>query len=162
AAILADEAFIDYAPEDAITQDAAQWEDVIAIRSLTKFFGCPGLRVGYAVAATETRRKLAMQLPPWPVTTLASSALAEALRDVGYRQETIESNRRERANLSAALSALGCRVSPSCANFVLLRLPAQFCAADVRALLLREHSILVRECDSFAGLEQGRYLRVAV
>jgi len=35
-------------------------------------------------------------------------------------------------------------------------------AAEVRSRLLQEHSILVRECDSFAGLEPGRYLRIAV
>jgi threonine-phosphate decarboxylase len=162
ATILADEAFIDYDPNAAITKDAAIQEGVIAVRSLTKFFGCPGLRVGYAVAAANTARKLAAQLPPWPVTTLASNALVEALRDAGYREEALESNCRARASLSTALSSIGCRVFPSAANFLLLRLPAGFHATDVRARLLREHSILARECDSFGGLEPGRYLRVAV
>jgi threonine-phosphate decarboxylase len=160
--VLADEAFIDYAPDAAITRDAAMQDGVIAIRSLTKFFGCPGLRVGYAVAAPETARRLAAQLPPWPVTTLAIHTLAEAIQDAGYREEALKRNERARARLSAALSSLHCRVSPSSANFLLLCLPAAFRAAEVRYLLIREHSILVRECDSFAGLEPGRYLRVAV
>jgi threonine-phosphate decarboxylase len=161
-AVLADEAFIDYAPDEAITRDAAIQERVISIRSLTKFFGCPGLRVGYAVAAPETARQLAAQLPPWPVTTLAMNALAEALQDAGYREEALKRNARERAILSAALSSLQFRVFPSAANFLLICLPASFHAAEVRNRLIREHSILVRECDSFAGLESGRYLRVAV
>ena len=41
--VLADEAFIDYAPHAAITREAATRSGVVAIRSLTKFFGCPGL-----------------------------------------------------------------------------------------------------------------------
>jgi threonine-phosphate decarboxylase len=160
--VLADEAFIDYAPDAAITSEAARRDGVIAIRSLTKFFGCPGLRVGYAVATPETAQCLAAQLPPWPVTTLALNALAEALRDTDYARETIERNRHARTRLSAALGSLGLHVHPSAANFLFLRLPDGFPALQVRDQLIREHAILVRECDSFAGIERGRYLRVAV
>lgn len=162
AAVLVDEAFIDYAPEDAITRHAAARDAVIAIRSLTKFYGCPGLRVGYAVAAPETARKLAARTPAWPVTTLALSAVTEALCDEDYDRQTRERNACARAWLSSALSKSGCRVYPPAANFLFLRLPDRCEAAGVRARLLREHRILVRECDSFAGLEPGCYLRVAV
>ena len=51
---------------------------------------------------------------------------------------------------------------PSAANFLFLRLPDRFPALQVRDQLIREHAILVRECDSFAGVERGRHLRVAV
>lgn len=160
--VLADEAFIDYAPDAAITSEAATRPGVIAIRSLTKFFGCPGLRVGYAVAAQQTARDLAAQLPAWPVTTLALNALAEALQDVDYARNTIETNQQARTLLSAALASSGLQVFPSAANFLLLKLPSQFSAQQIRDQLIRQHAILVRECDSFAGLERGRHLRVAV
>src|SRR5207248_9500991 len=162
AAVLLDEAFIDYAPDCAVTGDAAAQPGVIAIRSLTKFFGCPGLRVGYAVAAAETARALAAQLPPWPVSVLALNALAEALRDGDYARETLERNQRARERLSEALGHLGCQVFPSAANFLLLRLADGFAAAHVRERLIREHGVLVRDCDGFEGLEPGRFLRVAV
>ena len=162
AAVLADEAFIDYVPEAAITQHAATTAGVISIRSLTKFFGCPGLRVGYAVATRDTARKVGAQLPPWPVTALAANTLAEALQDHDYPVQAREQNRRARERFSVALSALGCRVLPGAANFLLLRIPAGANASQIRSSLLREHAILVRECDSFAGLETGCYLRVAV
>jgi threonine-phosphate decarboxylase len=160
--VLADEAFIDYGPADAITRDAAAVNRVIAVRSLTKFFGCPGLRVGYAVAAPETAARLEAQLPAWPVTTLARNALAEALADTGFIREAIQRNEAARNSFAAGLADLACHVFPSAANFLLLRLPHGFAALTVRERLLREHGILVRECDSFAGLEPGRYLRVAV
>jgi threonine-phosphate decarboxylase len=160
--VLADEAFIDYCPEATITTEVATQPGVIAIRSLTKFFGCPGLRVGYAVASPETARRVIAQLPPWPVTTLALNALAEALRDLDYARETIERNQRARAQLSTGLAGLGIDVHPSAANFLLVRLPERFPALPVRDQLIREHTILVRECDSFAGIERGRYLRVAI
>lgn len=159
---LADEAFIDYATHAAVTSEAATRPGVIAIRSLTKFFGCPGLRAGYAVAAPETVRSLAAQLPAWPVTSLALNALAEALRDVDYARETVEMNRQARAQLSSALVHLGVHVFPAAANFLFLRLPDLFPALQIRDQLIREHAIVVRECDSFAGIQGGRYLRIAV
>lgn len=162
AAILVDEAFIDYVPEAAITHHVATTPGVISIRSLTKFFGCPGLRVGYAAAAPDTAGKLAAQLPPWPVTMLAANVLAEALQDAGYPGQAREQNRRARESFSAALSRLGFRMFPGAANFLLLRAPAGLSAAQIRNSLLRDHAILVRECDSFTGLETGCYLRVAV
>jgi threonine-phosphate decarboxylase len=162
ATVLVDEAFIDYVPEAAITQHAAASDGVIAIRSLTKFFGCPGLRVGYAIASPQTVRNIAVQLPPWPVTALAVNAVAEALQDAAYQTEAREQNRRARASLSMALSSLGFRLSPGAANFLLVCVPAGISATEIRQRLIREHAIVVRECDSFAGLEPDRYLRIAV
>jgi threonine-phosphate decarboxylase len=64
ATVLVDEAFVDYAPEAVTTRDAAAQSGVIAIRSLTKFYGCAGLRVGYAAASPETALALQGHLPP--------------------------------------------------------------------------------------------------
>ncbi len=60
------------------------------------------------------------------------------------------------------MTRLGVHVFPSAANFLFLRLPDSFPALQVRDQLIREHAIVVRECDSFAGVEGGRFLRVAV
>lgn len=162
AVVLADEAFIDYVPEAAITREAALDSVVISVRSLTKFFGCPGLRVGYAVAAAEMIRRLSAQLPAWPVTTLALGALTAALEDGEYVRATLENNRRAKEALVESIASLGCRVFPPAANFVLFEIPHGFSASDIREGLIRKHGILVRDCDSFDGLERGRYLRVAV
>lgn len=162
ASVIVDEAFIDYTPEAAITRDAGQQSGVIAIRSLTKFYGCASLRVGYAVASPETARELVCQLPPWPVTTLAANALAEAIADDNYARETLANNCRRRAQLNDKLTGLGCRVLPGVANFLLFELPDGVAAEVVRQALLRKWRILVRGCDSFDGLTPGRYLRVAV
>ena len=162
ATVLADEAFIDYVPEATITRDAASLPGVVVVRSLTKFFGCPGLRVGYAVASPETVVALAAQLSAWPVTTLALNALTAALGDEQYVLATLENNRRARGPLVAALERLGCRPLPPSANFILFEAPTGICASDIREQLISQHAILVRGCDSFDGLEPGRFLRIAV
>ena len=162
ATVLVDEAFVDYAPEAAITRDAAAQSGVIAIRSLTKFYGCAGLRVGYAVASPDTAAALRGQLPPWPVTSLAANTLAEALADGEYANATLMCNAARRARLTTDLASLGCRVFPSSANFLLFELPPEDDAAAVQQRLLEANAILVRRCDSFEGLTPDRYIRVAV
>src|SRR5712692_7681935 len=72
--ILLDEAFIDYLPAETLTPVASHTENLIVLRSLTKFYGMPALRVGYAVATPKVSSAMRAQIPSWPVTTLAASA----------------------------------------------------------------------------------------
>lgn len=162
-AVLIDEAFIDYAPGFEITARAAIRPGLIAVRSLTKFYGCPGLRIGYAVAHPDVARQISDQLPAWAVSTMAMNALDEALCDEEYARSTIDENERERNRLGNALAEMGLRVFNSAANFLFVKLDSTALQADeLRELLVRQHRILIRSCDSFDGLKRGRYIRVAV
>ncbi len=162
-AVLLDEAFVDYVPECSLSREASALPRVVAIRSLTKFFGCPALRVGYAVAHEPLARAIRNQLPTWSVTTLALNAAVEMLADERWERETIAENRRGREQLRSALSAAGCTVFPSCANFVLARLPEHsVSSSELCCKLLQAHRIMLRNCDSYEGLAQGRYVRAAV
>src|SRR5208283_2049011 len=69
--VLFDEAFIDYVPDASLVREAATRPGLIVLRSLTKFYGCPALRVGYAVAHPDTARRVQSLLPTWPITQLA-------------------------------------------------------------------------------------------
>jgi threonine-phosphate decarboxylase len=161
--VLVDEAFIDYAPEHQVTAAAAQRPGLIAVRSLTKFYGCPGLRIGYAVAHPSLARRIEQQMPAWPIGTIALNALNAAVQDAEYAQVTLAENARERTSLASRLAELGFGTYRSAANFLLLKLPDRWPdSAQVREQLLRRYRILVRDCASFEGLERGRYIRVAV
>jgi threonine-phosphate decarboxylase len=161
--MILDEAFIDYVPEMSLTREAASRPRLLVIRSLTKFYGSPALRAGYAVAHPDTIRRIAAFVPTWPVTQLAIDAFAQAVADCEYAEASRTENALERERLSTALRTLGLVVFPSAANFLLLDLPAALRpAAELRTKLLREHRILIRNCDSYEGLESGRYIRVAV
>jgi threonine-phosphate decarboxylase len=163
ATLLLDEAFIDYAPHATLTGEAALRPGLIVVRSLTKFYGCPALRVGYAVAHPETARGIASLLPTWPVTQLALDALAEAVGDRDYAEASLRENAVERERLSESLGELGLEVFPSAANYLLLEfrdgMPP---ASALRTCLATRHRILIRNCDSYEGLLLGRYVRVAV
>lgn len=162
-AVLVDEAFIDYSPENAVTGSAALLPGVIAVRSLTKFYGCPGLRVGYLVTNAEMARRVEHQNPAWPVGTLALDVLAYAIEDKDYQRRTLEENARARIQFAAALQELGVSPFPSQTNFLLVRLPDSWPSAfELKNQLLMKHRILIRECNSFQGLEPNRFVRVAV
>jgi threonine-phosphate decarboxylase len=163
ATLLLDEAFIDYAPHASLAGEAAAQPGLIVVRSLTKFYGCPALRVGYAVAHPETARGIASLLPTWPVTQLALDALSEAVVDREFAEASLRENAVERERLSESLAGLGLMVFPSAANYLLLELRGSVPAAsELRARLAARHRILIRNCDSYEGLTPGRYVRVAV
>ncbi len=103
------------------------------------------------------------QIPSWPVTTLAAGAALEALRDTEYAVRTRKANADERSRLALALAKMKLRVFPSVANFLLIELPQNAPpVGNLRARLIREHQIVVRDCSNYEGLSFGRYLRVAV
>jgi len=161
--VIVDEAFIDYAAGASVVREAVGRRGLIVVRSLTKFFGCPALRVGYAVAHPDTIHGIRELLPTWPVTQLALDALEEAVLDKEYARLSREENETERAWLSARLSELGLEVFPSAANYLFIELDAGMpSSSELRARLMAGHKILIRNCDSYEGLECGRYFRVAV
>ncbi len=134
--LIVDEAFIDYAPRASVVREASLRRGLIVIRSLTKFYGCPALRVGYAVAHPDTIRKIQGLLPTWPVTQLALNALAEAVTDDEYAEASLRENAGERERLTASLTGLGLVVFPSAANYLLLELDRTYAGIFGPALAL--------------------------
>lgn len=163
ATLVLDEAFVDYVPDLSFVRDAASRPGLIVVRSLTKFYGCPALRVGYAVAHPETIRRIQSLLPAWPVTQLAIDTLAEGVQDHEFAEESRRENTAQRTRLAESLGALGVFVFPPAANYLFLELqPETPTTAELRARLIAKHRILIRNCDSYEGLSTGRYVRVAV
>ena len=157
---IVDEAFVDYVPTASIAGILPP--KAIVLRSLTKFYAMPGLRIGYAVGAPADASALEARLPSWPVSTLAYTAARAALDASAYAQRTIATNAIARADLHDALQSIGVGVWASAANFVLVDLaPRKAYAADVRDRLLERGGIIVRACDDYENLAPT-FIRVAV
>jgi threonine-phosphate decarboxylase len=159
--VLLDEAFIDYLPEHSLVPDIDRFPNLIVFRSLTKFYGIPGLRVAYAVASAEIASSLYENLPPWPITTLASLAVSAALEDEPYASRTRLLNLERRAYLQTEIEDLGIHTYPSAANFLLLRLPSFVDPVDFWERMIVEHHIVLRSCLNYEALS-GAHFRVAV
>jgi threonine-phosphate decarboxylase len=159
AAILLDEAFIDYAPESSLVKLAPAKSGLVVLRSLTKFYAIPGLRVGYAVCSSEMAAAIRRQIDEWPVSTLALEAGRAALLEEEYERESRRVNAQAREEFAAALRDIGLSVFPSDANFLLARLLKA--SGSELARWLESSRILIRCCDSFSGLGDA-YIRLAV
>ena len=85
-----DEAFIDFAEEHSARQLLPESDDWLILRSMTKFFGFPGLRLGYAFASPPVTARLQRLLPPWSVGVLAQAAALAALADREHCRRTRE------------------------------------------------------------------------
>ncbi len=159
--VLLDEAFIDYARETSLSATVTRFENLIVFRSVTKCFGIPGLRLAYAITHERLRSQIETYLPPWPISTLASIGTIAAVQDEAFIAEFPSSNERRRVALARSLQALGLKVYPAAANFLLFRLPEGTDTHQFWQQLLVRHGIVLRSCSNFEGLLPG-YLRAGI
>ena len=159
--VLLDEAFIDYLPEQSLTKASGSLPNLVVFRSVTKFYGIPGLRVAYAVTNPELARSLSQNLPPWPISTLASHGVIAALEDGDYAVRARALNDDRRSELRAGLEGLGLVTYASSANFLLFKVPPGVDAILFWRYLIKKHHIVIRSCANYEGLAP-RHFRVAV
>ena len=158
---IVDEAFIDYAPEESLSRRAANLPDLIVLRSLTKFFAMPGLRVAYAIACPEMRVSMESCVPAWPVGSIAAEAACMVLQDQPSITAAIETNARERCWLGEQLLSLGLRVFSGAANYLLVKINEGRNGPELWRRLILEHRVVIRSCANFEGLDE-HYFRVTV
>ncbi|RFU71407.1 threonine-phosphate decarboxylase [Peribacillus saganii] len=159
--VIIDEAFYDFLEEAATyTAHLPDYSNLIILRSLTKMYSIPGLRLGYLMADQEIVSRISAYRPHWSVNALALMAgeiCMDAEDHVKRTREMIES---ERLKLKDFYDSSGFIMSKSSINFYLLREPD---TADASGLLrfLLENGIVPRHTFNFPGLS-GRWLRFAV
>jgi threonine-phosphate decarboxylase len=158
-AVMLDEAFVDYLPQASLVSLAATKTQLVVLRSLTKFYAMPGLRVGYAVCGAKLAAKIRWQIDPWSISSVALEAGCAALDADEFDAESRAANVRARGDFADALSSIGLRVFPSVTNFLLAKLPRG--SGTKMARWLESERILIRQCDSFPGLGDA-YIRLAV
>jgi len=135
--------------------------NVIVVKSLTKFFCIPGLRLGMAYACGEAMARIKAVRLPWSVNALAQVAARELYEDTDYvsRSRTVTAELRE--GFARELSSLpGFTVCASSANFLVAELPPAWTSQSFQKAML-EQGILVRAGHTFPGLGD-RFCRLAV
>ncbi len=157
--LVLDEAFVDFAdlPESAVAMTARNAR-VIVLRSLTKSFAIPGLRLGCVVADAEVTAAMRDAIEPWSVSVAAESAGLACLECAGdYLRRTREFVAREREYLTRSLgSVAGIRVFPSAANFLMIAVADEPSPGQFAASLLRR-GVAVRDLRTMPGCSAGLY-----
>jgi threonine-phosphate decarboxylase len=162
--LIVDEAFLDFVEEEKPYTLADQLEDfprVIVMRSMTKMYAIPGLRLGYAIAQPDVVAAMKAKQVSWSVNALALMAGELCLAEVEYERQTRELIARERAFLAAFFrEELGWMVWPGKANFLLVRVAGGWTALELQEALGKK-GVLIRSCAMYPGLTAGDF-RIAV
>ena len=147
---------------DFIVYAIKDYPNLICIRSLTKIFAIPGLRLGYLIATEAIIERMKRYKEPWTVNVIAQAVGEAFFGDCEYLRKTQAVVAAEREFLFDQLSQIrGLTPYPSHAPFLLVRLnPPAFPARALLEKLLRER-FLIRDCSNFVGLSH-RFFRVAV
>lgn len=162
--ILVDESFLDFLPSEeaySVRELAQETDSLFVIRSLTKFYALPGLRLGFGVTTPLRRSLMEGHKDDWNVNVLAQYAGVAALGDRDYQDASRRLVAAERDWLYAALTHMpGIEVFRPSVNFLLWRL-ADDIPAEALIEALRDEGILVRSCANYVGLSPS-YIRTAV
>ncbi|MBQ1784286.1 MAG: threonine-phosphate decarboxylase [Gammaproteobacteria bacterium] len=148
--LVVDEAFIDCTPASSLVP-RCPLAGLIVLRSLGKFFGLAGARVGFVWAEAGLRRALAELLGPWAISGPARQLAMQALADQEWQHKTRLRLLNEGAQLAELLIRVGLRPQGGTALYQWVTLPA---AADLHRALARQ-AILVRLFTEPASLRFG-------
>jgi threonine-phosphate decarboxylase len=163
--IIIDEVFIDFLPDEkkySLIWKAVKSKRIIVLRSFTKFFALPGLRIGYLIAHKDIIKILKKYQIPWNVNALALKAAECILTDKSYIDKTRQFIEKERDFLFKEIIQIkNLKPYPSVTNFLLIKIEDKNLTSTLLAKRLIQKGILIRDCANFRGLDK-QFIRVAV
>jgi threonine-phosphate decarboxylase len=164
--LIIDESFVDFVEkteEVTVIKEAIQrLSNIFVIRSFTKFFAIPGLRVGYVVSSVKYIESILSQQPPWSVNCFGASVAREAIKNSYYIKQSKKYIYQEREKLFRELLKIkGIKPFPSSANFILCKLTKRQLSLEIICDILGKKGLLIRRCSNFLGLGD-EFFRIAV
>jgi len=159
--ILIDESFLQFTDFKSLSNYIESYERVYILKSMTKYYGSAGVRVGVVASSEIAIKRLKSKEPLWKISELDCAFILSALRDTTFDRLSRDKNREAKDFLIKSLesSSLIERVYHSDVNFLLARLNSV--TGEEFNRLISTKNIMVRECYNFHGLD-NRYIRVAV
>ncbi len=156
-----DESFMDFSDESgslSLVKEATQ--TVFILKSLTKFYALPGLRIGYGVGAVPIVKKMESFKEPWTINTLGLIAATGVYDEKDYAKQTKTYIQSERQRVFKVLSEIETlKVYPSGTDFHLCQLLTGTVAELQRGL--EKDGMSIRTCEDFIGLDDS-YFRIAI
>jgi len=163
--VVVDEAFMDFVVDEharSLIESAGINKGLIVIRTFTKIFSIPGLRIGSAIAHPDTIKILKTHMIPWSVNSMAQAMVEIMLEDRGYIEETKRYIEKERQYLFNGISGIGGLTPyPSIANYLLVRIEKEGLTSIYLRESLLKKGIMIRDCRNFRGLGLN-HIRIAI
>lgn len=159
--LVIDEAFVDFVPSESLTPMLKEYPNLILLRSLTKMYTIPGLRLGYMLAREAVINEIRSFQVPWSVNALASAIAPRLLRDKSFVTNTVSWLDEQKRTLQTFAENNDFYLSNTSVNFYLLQDNRHLEKTEALFTFLFQHGILARHTYNFKGLE-GSHLRLAI
>jgi threonine-phosphate decarboxylase len=163
--VFVDEDYIDFVDDSkrySMADYVNEYNNLFVLRSLTKFFGLAGVRIGFGVGSPDIVNVLKRVIMPWSVNSLAMFAAAEAVKDVNFIENSrllLSNSKRQMLEMFKSIPWL--KVYPSETNFLLIEIIREHLTSTQLAEGLAKKGLLIRDCKDFDGLN-NRFFRVTV
>ena len=163
--VFLDEDYIDFVDDSkrySMAEYVDDYNNLFVLRSLTKFFGLAGVRIGYGIGSPDLIQVLKNIKMPWSVNSLAMFATASAVKDVDFIKKSrllVSNSRKEMMELFTSVPWL--KVYPSETNFLLIEITRDNLTSTKIREGLAKKGFIIRDCKDFDGLN-NRFFRVTV
>ena len=154
-----DEAFIDFTSN--ISASKLNLKYTIILKSLTKIFAIPGLRLGYLKASKKIVNKVEKYIEPWSIN-IFSQIIGEKLCEIdNYIKNTKKFLEKERSFIVKELSKIkNIKLFPSCTNYLLIKILNSVDVNQLEDYLIKKN-ILIRNCSNYVGLN-NKFFRISI
>ena len=163
--LIVDETFMEFVGEEekySLINKIKQTPNLFILKAVTKFFGMPGLRLGYGVTSNKQIIKNIYEYKePWTINSFAENLSNYLFKDKEYINGSKDYYINERKFMLEELRKIsGLKVYDTDTNFVLIKLDDDE-ANSLKLELFEKYNILIRDASNFIGLDKS-YIRVAI
>ena len=163
--LIVDETFMEFVGEEekySLINKIEQTPNLFILKAVTKFFGMPGLRLGYGVTSNKHIIKNIYEYKePWTINSFAENLSNYLFKDKEYINGSKDYYINERKFMLEELRKISrLKVYDTDTNFVLIKLDDDE-ANSLKLELFEKYNILIRDASNFIGLDKS-YIRVAI
>lgn len=167
--LIVDESFVDFSEDfehNSLLHDEIliAHSNLIIIKSISKSYGVPGLRLGIMASSNQDLiKKIKMDVSIWNINSFGEYYMQIFGKYSNDYQNACMKFISERERFQKEMSKInGVRVIPSQANFFMIEVCAKYTSEQLAEILLKNYNIFIKSCNTKHGLENKNYIRIAV
>ena len=163
--LIVDETFMEFVYEEekySLIKYINKYENLFILKAVTKFFGMPGLRLGYGVTSNKKLiENIYKYKEPWTVNSFADTLSNYIFNDKDYINNSKAYYLKERKYMLNALRKIKrLKAYDTDTNFILIKLEDKK-SEELKLQLFKKSNILIRDASNFVNLDES-YIRIAI
>lgn len=165
--VILDESFVDFVdaePGGSLQDVYPQYPNLVILKSISKVYGVPGLRLGYILTANAgVAERVSRELPIWNINSLAEYFLEIFLKYQSDFESSCRKVMADREEFLRGLKTVPYLASyPAQANYVFARITDGRSSAELKNQLFDRYGLLIKDCGNKSGLPEKKYVRVSI